>query len=331
MGDSSVQGSWLEIVDGGVSTTVQDLGRPGYYAMGLPPSGAMDRASFAMANALVGNEPGAAVLEATFNGPVVCFRSPTFFAVAGADVHLDLDGVPIPAHTCLAASAGQTLSVGVARRGVRSYLAVRGGIEVPVVMGSRSTYLSSAIGGHHGRAVTHGDRLAIGTDTAGAARVGRSVPSRLLPHLGHDAVVRVVPGLCDYRLSETGLAVLYGERFEVSVEANRMGIRFTGPPLEFVPRIPPFGAGDDPSNVVNLGYPLGSIQAPSGVELICLMRDAVTGGGYATVGTVIGADLDRLAQLAAPDTVTFVPVSMETGLAERAHLAARIEQIRALA
>ena len=320
----------LEIVHGGVSTTVQDLGRPGYYAMGLPPSGAMDRTAFAIANALVGNSPNAAALEGTFAGPTVRFTSRALFAVTGADTDVSLDGESMPRYTCLRANPGQILAIGSARHGVRTYLAIRGGIDVPIVMGSRSTYANSGIGGLQGRAVAAGDQLPICDDVERAVRVGRSVPMRLRPQLAHDVVLRVVPGLCDYRLSEAGLHTLYGERFEVSVEANRMGVRFVGPPLSFVPRTPPFGAGDDPSNVVNLGYPLGSIQAPSGVELICLMRDAVTGGGYATVGTVIGADLDTLAQLAAPDTVTFVPVSVDTGLAMRALASSRIDAIRDL-
>ena len=330
MTDMGPDGSWLEVLQGGISTSVQDLGRPGYYAMGLPPSGAMDRTAFAIANVLVGNTPNAAALEGTFAGPTVRFTARTHFAITGADATVLIDGAPVPRYTCLRAEPGQILSIGASTSGVRTYLAVRGGIDVPLVMGSRSTYANSGIGGYQGRVLTMGDRLPIGNDIERPARIGRSVPTRLRQHHQHDVVLRVVPGLCDYRLNEVGLRTLYGERFEVSIEANRMGVRFVGPPLDFVPRTPPFGAGDDPSNVVNLGYPLGSIQAPSGVELICLMRDAVTGGGYATVGTVIGADLDRLAQLAAPDTVTFAPVSVETGLAERSRMTSRIQAIRDL-
>ena len=140
----------------------------------------------------------------------------------------------------------------------------------------------------------------------------------------------MVPGLCDYRLTGQAVENLYSTPYEVTTEANRTGYRFAGQPLEFVDRVAPFGAGSDPSNVVNLGYPLGSIQAPGGTELICLLRDAVTGGGYATVGTVISADLDIIAQSKAPDEVMFLPVTIELALAERSTRSRRLARIREL-
>jgi allophanate hydrolase subunit 2 len=154
------------------------------------------------------------------------------------------------------------------------------------------------------------------------------VPLHLVPTYPSEWEIRVVPGLCDYRLAEASVAHLYSEPYEVTIESNRTGYRLSGQPLEFVERAAPFGAGADPSNVVNLGYPVGSIQCPSGSELICLLRDAVTGGGYATIGTVISADLDLLAQAKSPDRVRFVPVTIEVALAERSAQAARLRQIR---
>lgn len=153
------------------------------------------------------------------------------------------------------------------------------------------------------------------------------LPEKLRPSYPAEHEIRVVPGLCDHLLTETSRRRLYEASYEVTIESNRTGYRLMGEPLEFRDRTPGFGAGSDPSNVVNLGYPVGSIQAPSGSELICLLRDAVTGGGYATLGTVISADLDRLGQARASDRVRFVAVSVETAVTERAARKRRLDRI----
>jgi len=126
-----------------------------------------------------------------------------------------------------------------------------------------------------------------------------------------------VLGLCSYRFTEVSIEKMFSSDFAIGVEANRVGYRLTGPPLEFVDREAPFGAGDDPSNVVDLGYPVGSIQVPSGQELICLLRDGVTGGGYATIGTVIGVDIDVLGQMQAPNTVRLREVDVDAAVTAR--------------
>lgn len=323
----------IEVVDPGLYSTIQDRGRSGYYALGIPPSGAMDRFAHDAGNALVGNTADAAGIETTFLGPALTFGEFTVVAVTGADVDVTLNGTRVPLWMSQVVRAGQTLRFGTTRAGARAYLAVRGGVDVPEVLGSRSTYVSSGLGGHQGRALQAGDvlstgRLVIpGTEPKG----GVDVPDELRPTYPGEREIRVVPGLCDYRLSPGSVEHLYSEPYEVTIESNRTGYRFSGRPLEFVERVAPFGAGADPSNVVNLGYPVGSIQAPSGSELICLLRDAVTGGGYATVATVISADMDLLAQMKSPDRVLFTPVSVEVALAERATRAARLRLISELA
>ena len=215
------------------------------------------------------------------------------------------------------------------RTGARTYLAVRGGIDVPQVMGSRSTYVLSRIGGLDGRVLRAGDRLTIGDEIRpeSSGRGGVTLPAEYISEPKKEQELRVVPGLCDYRLTKPGLESLFGSPYRVSPEANRTGYRFSGEHLEFVDREAPFGAGDDPSNVVNLGYPIGSIQAPSGSELICLMRDAITGGGYATLGTVIMSDLDRIAQMRLPDVAYFVQVDLDVALAERKMMQQRLIKV----
>lgn len=313
----------------GLQTLVQDAGRDGFYAMGMPPSGALDQRSFRIANLLVGNAPGAAVLEFAFMGPAIEFSSDTLIAVTGADLIVLLDGEAQPSWQTLQVRSGQTLSFGPMTRGSRGYIAVRGGIDVPERLGSRSTYQTIGFGGHEGRPLAIGDQLPIGTmvSDAAAPAPGNALPEQYLPSLAPHAEIAVVPGLCNYRFTDASVERFFDATFTVSHEANRTGYRLSGPTLDFVPREPPFGAGDDPSNVVNLGYPLGSIQIPSGTEPICLLRDAVTGGGYVTFGTIVSMELDRLAQLKSPETVQFASVTVEDARAMRAAAEAELRAI----
>jgi biotin-dependent carboxylase-like uncharacterized protein len=307
----------LDVVEPGVQTLVQDAGRPGYLAIGLPPSGPMDHFSHHVANALVGNDPAAAALESVFTGPTLHVQRDTVIAVTGAQIDLRIDGVSMPTWTTLPVRAGQIVAVGPALNGARSYLAVRGGIGTPKVMGSRSTYLPSGIGGMAGRQLRAGDDLKCGNDFGPHPRLGYSVDEAIRPAPAEHREIRVVLGLCRYRFTDVSVDKMLSSDFTIGVEANRVGYRLSGPPLEFVDRAAPFGAGDDPSNVVDLGYPVGSIQVPSGQELICLLRDGVTGGGYATIGTVIGVDIDVLAQMQAPNTVRLVEVDIDDAVAAR--------------
>jgi biotin-dependent carboxylase-like uncharacterized protein len=307
----------LDVVDPGVQTLVQDQGRDGYFAIGLPPSGPMDYFSHHVANALVGNDMAAATLESVFIGPTLHFRRDTVVAVTGAEVHLKLDGVSMPSWTTLPVRAGQVLTVGPAQKGLRNYVAVRGGIGTPVVMGSRSTYLQSAIGGVDGRELRADDVLPCADQYGPYPRLGYVVDESFRPSLNTHQEIRIVLGLCSYRFTDISIEKMLSSDFTVGTEANRVGYRLSGPPLEYVERDAPFGAGADPSNVVDLGYPVGSIQVPSGQELICLLRDGVTGGGYATIGTVIGVDIDSLAQMQAPNTVRLVEVDVDLAVAAR--------------
>ncbi|MGY4653717.1 5-oxoprolinase subunit C family protein [Mycobacterium sp. URHB0021] len=307
----------LDVVEPGVQTLVQDLGRNGYFAIGLPPSGPMDYRSHHVANALVGNDPAAATLESVFSGPTLHFRRDTVVAVTGAKVDLRIDGVAMPTWTTLPVCAGQILTVGPALEGARSYVAVRGGIGTPVVMGSRSTYLPSAIGGVDGRELRVNDVLPCANQFGPCPRLGYVVDESLRPSLNPHQEIRIVLGLCSYRFTGVSIEKMLSSDFNVGVEANRVGYRLSGPPLEFIDREAPFGAGADPSNVVDLGYPVGSIQVPGGQELICLLRDGVTGGGYATIGTIIGVDIDALAQMQAPNTVRLVDVDIDQAVGAR--------------
>lgn len=319
----------IKVIHPGLATTVQDLGRPGYFHLGIPEGGAMDRLSLKAANLLVGNDEGAAGLEAVFIGPKLEFTRDAMVAVTGAEMPIKVDGVEQPGWTAFSVKAGQMLTFDFLKGGARIYIAVSGGIDVPKALGSRSTYPIGALGGFNGRAIAAGDELPVGE--ARKATEGKSIPEALRRRPGMPAELRVVPGLYWHRITEQAGRNFFEDEWKVAPEADRMGYRFRGGrPLDFVPREQPFGAGSDPSNIVDSCYPYGSIQVPGGTEPIILHRDAVSGGGYFMIGTVISADMDLIGQMQPHTPTRFVKVDMETALQARKDRAALVRQIKAL-
>ena len=316
----------IEVVKPGLSTTVQDAGREGYYNLGIPPSGALDQFSLAAANLLVGNDDGAAALEIAYMGPELRFGAEATVAVAGAELTPRVDGEERPLWEAFTVPAGSTLSFAHLRGGARAYLAVAGGIDVPELLGSRSTYALGSLGGHEGRALVAGDSLPVGGDRGRAA--GSAVPEELRPSFGTELEIRVVMGLYDHLLTEAGRRAFAETVWTLTPTADRVGFRYKGAALEMLEREQPFGAGSDPSNIVDAPYPIGSIQVPGGVEPIILHRDAVSGGGYAMVATVISADMDAVAQSAPGAKTRFVAVTLEDALAARAERRRRLERMR---
>jgi len=318
----------IKVLAPGLATTVQDLGRPGYYHLGIPLSGGMDRFALRAANLLVGNDEGAAVLEAVFMGPELEFTADALVAVTGAELPPKVDGVVQPGWTAFRVKAGQKLAFDFLKAGARAYIAVSGGIDVPVVLGSRSTYALGALGGHQGRKLAAGDQLAVGS--AKPVKEGRTVPANLRRMPGAPAELRALPGLYWHRITDGSGKAFFDDTWKVAPEADRIGYRFKGGhPLEFVPRKQPFGAGSDPSNIVDACYPYGSIQVPGGTEPIVLHRDAVSGGGYFMVGTVISADMDLIGQLQPHTPAKFVKVDMAGALQARHDRQALLGKVRA--
>lgn len=310
----------IKVITPGLSTTVQDLGRPGHYHLGFPEGGGMDRFATVVANLLVGNPEGAAVLEATFMGPELEFTAPAVVAVTGGELPPKVNGLEQPTWESFAVKAGDRLGFGFLKGGARAYIAVSGGIDVPLVLGSRSTYVLGALGGFQGRALKAGDELPVGQ---GGGTPGRSLPPGLRRMEPADIELRMLPGLYWHRITAAAGTRFFEDIWKVAPEADRIGYRFRGgQPLEFVEREQPFGAGSDHSNIVDACYPYGSIQVPSGTEPIVLHRDAVSGGGYMMLGAVISADMDRIAQLQPHRAARFVPVTMDQALAARADNAA---------
>ena len=320
----------IKVISPGLSTTVQDLGRPGYYHIGIPLSGGMDRFALTAANLLVGNEEGAAVLEAVFLGPELEFTADAMVAVTGAELPPKVEGKARETWTSFAVKKGQKLAFEFLKSGARAYIAVSGGIDVPKVLGSRSTYALGALGGHHGRKLAAGDELPVGT-RGKTAKEARSIAA------GLRLAARQYRGTAGRSPASTGIAspsnpgaISSTDTWKVAPEADRIGYRFRGGrALEFVPRKQPFGAGSDPSNIVDACYPYGSVQVPGGTEPIVLHRDAVSGGGYMMVGTVISADMDVIGQLQPHTPAKFVRVDIDAALAARRARASLLGKVRA--
>ena len=265
------------------------------------------------------------MLEAVVLGPEIEFTQSAIVAVTGAELPPKVNGTEQATWEAFAVKSGDKLTFGYLSSGARGYIAISGGIDVPLKLGSRSTYTLGALGGHEGRALKAGDELALGQGGKG----GGAVPASLRRGPGNPAELRMLPGLYWHRVTAEAGKRFFADTWKVAPEADRIGYRFKGGhALDFVPRTPPFGAGSDPSNIVDACYPYGSVQVPSGTEPIVLHRDAVSGGGYMMLGVIISADMDLIGQLQPHSPARFVEVSMDQALAARVDRKAAIQRVR---
>ena len=216
----------FKVMQPGLSTSIQDLGRPGYFHLGIPIGGAMDRFALRVANMLVGNPEGAAGLEVVFMGPQIVFDQDALVAVTGADLPAKVDGVLQEGWTAFEVKSGQTLSFDFLKSGARAYIAISGGIDTPAALESRSTYPIGALGGIDGRNIQAGDVIPVGE--ADMIEPGLSVPENLRRMPGKPAELRVLPGLYWHRLTSAAQEGFFRDDWTVALEADRMGYRFKG-------------------------------------------------------------------------------------------------------
>ncbi len=289
----------FEVIQPGFLTTVQDRGRHGYQQYGVPVSGAMDSYALTTANLLVGNGDGAACLEMTVLGPRLRVFGDMVVAVTGADLSPTLNSSPLAMWEAVKVCSGDTISFGHPRKGCRGYLAVAGGIDVPEVMGSRSTYILSRLGGLEGRQLRSGDRLRSGRARAGMPL--KKLPPQYIPEYQARNELRVVLGPQDDYFTEKGIHTFLHSEYMISVQADRMGYRLEGPPIEHK-------AGAD---IVSDGIPAGAVQVPGDGLPIILLADRQTTGGYVKVATVSTVDLPKLAQAEMGHRVRFLQISQE--------------------
>ena len=303
----------------GALSTIQDMGAVGHLADGFPAAGAMDRYSAALANILVGNGTGEAVVEMTMKGMCITFLDRTVFAVTGADMSPTLDRQNIPMNAAVTAHPGGVLELGFARTGCRAYLALRGGIDVPRVFGSRSTNLRCSFGGYYGRKLEEGDVIpVIPTHPLPESAVSvRSLPYNGVG--GKNISVRAIPGPQDYMFTPAALETFFSAPYTVSPESDRMGIRLSGEVLE----------SRDGVDIISDGIVFGSVQGPRSGLPIVLMADRQTTGGYAKIATVIEADLPHLAQARPGDTVRFTLTDSKAATAALGEMRAVLAQTAA--
>jgi biotin-dependent carboxylase-like uncharacterized protein len=308
--------SVLFVVEPGLLTSVQDLGRIGYQRVGIPPSGPMDRAAFVVANRLLGNPDGAAALECTIKGPRLEVRRPAVVAVTGAPMGFTINGSEAPMWTTVRVQPGAVLGFQMASAGCRAYLAVAGGLDVPPALGSRATYLRGRLGGLAGRALQKGDALGALVSSP-PARPDRAVPASLRPAYPAERECRVILGPQDDRFTPAGIRAFLEGPYEVTPQADRMGYRLKGPTIEHA-------RGHD---IVSDGIPLGGIQVPGEGQPIVLLVDRQTTGGYTKIATVIGVDIGAIGQTRPGHRVRFRQVTLEEAQAARAAEAAWVDRV----
>lgn len=290
----------IRILAGGALTTIQDKGRYGYQSMGFSVSGVMDQRSFQIANLLLGKKEGGAVLEAALAGPTIQFTEDVLFTVTGADMKPQLNGQEVPMYHVLLGKAGDVLSLGFAVTGVYAYIAFAGEMDIPAVMGSRSTNLKCRIGGYEGRALQPGDELGLSGARTELPNMYKRYEN-IHEFTETEKEIRVLPGPeADYFTKE-GMADFLGSVYTVTDAADRMGYRLEGKAVASVKGV----------DIISNGIAFGAVQIPSSGKPIIMMADRQTMGGYAKIANVITVDLPQLAQSRAGTRLYFRMVDIK--------------------
>lgn len=291
--------SEIEILQAGLLTTVQDRGRIGYQKFGMPVAGVMDSRAYEIGQWLVGNASMVGALECTLLGPTFICDGDLVLAITGADMKPKKNGIPFPNWTAIRCKAGDEIALGATTIGVRTYVSFFGGITVPVINGSVSTYVKSGIGGYKGRKLKSGDRLDIQKSTEDTILL--MLPPEKIPEYDMDGPVRVVLGPQDCAFTKKGIETFFHkDGYVITPASDRMGYRLNGTAIEHT----------DKADIISDGAVFGSIQVPANGEPIILMADRQTTGGYTKIGTVISVDLPRLAQMAIEQRIVFKQVSI---------------------
>ena len=302
----------FEVIVAGLETSIQDYpGRIGFWNQGFPPSGPMDSWSFRLGNLLVGNEAGAAGLEVQYMGPTLKFQRDGVIAITGADMQPKLDGTPVPLWESIAVKAGQTLALTSSKVGVRSYIAIAGGIDTPPWLGSRSTFHKAGVGGMQGRALQKGQVVPV---AKGKGTPGRKAKTDCRPSFATEKIwsIEVVAGPNDDWIDEAGHKQFLSANWKLSSKSDRTGFRLEGPQWTFTEKAykkaPENGA--EPSNIIDQGYPLGAINL-AGQTPIILVNDGPSMGGFINPYTVPSAAFWKLGQSKPGDIYRFKSITVD--------------------
>lgn len=292
----------IKIDNPGLMTTVQDLGRYGYQQYGVLVSGAMDHVAARLANILAGNDDNEGLLETTIMGLKIEFISSAVIAITGGDLQPALNDKSIAMNKSVPVNAGDCLTFRGMKKGCRSYIAFSGGIDVPVVMGSKSTFLKAQIGGYEGRALKAGDILNIGElKTFMSDIAGREIAENFYEYGSSIVELRIVLGPQDDAFTEKGIETLFSNEYTVTNNCDRMGYKLEGEKIQH----------KDGADIISDGIAMGAIQVPSKGTPIIMMADRQTTGGYTKIGNVITADLPKVAQAKPGDKIIFKKSTLE--------------------
>ena len=302
----------FEVIRSGIMTTVQDLGRPGYSSAGIPLSGAADPFSLKIGNLLVGNRSGEGGLEILLYGLQLEALKKMIISITGADLGAKINKEKIQMWRTIEIEKGDVISFPFIKtsslKGCRAYLTVAGGIDVPVILGSKSTCLPGNFGGFNGRALKKGDRIQVGNTLLPFSELkNRRLSEMKRPHFDHPWEVRVILGPHDHLFTEESIKMFFSQAWRVSYKASRFGVRYIGPKFNFKPRPSHQVKRDpkgDPSNIPSQGVPLGAIEIAGGEEPIAIGVDGPSSTGYAMIATIISGDVWKIGQ-SKPDDLTF--------------------------
>lgn len=292
----------FEVLEPGILTTVQDLGRYGFSQFGVPPSGALDTFSLRVGNLLVGNREGEACLEITLMGLKIKVLKEVVIAITGGDLSPTLNEEPLEMWRIHLLVEGDVITFKKVQAGCRAYLAVSGGFVVPKIMGSSSTYLSGNFGGLEGRKLRRGDILYTLDISPSLNKLGLRFPSDWISSLEKEVLLRVIPGPQDHHFTEKGSQTFCSSSYQVTPQCDRMGVRLEGPKIE--------RRSDVEESIISEGLISGAIQVPGDGKPIIILTELVT-GGYTKIATIISTDLSKVAQLKPGDQVRFKPISIE--------------------
>ncbi len=304
----------LIIDDPGLLTTVQDTGRKGYQKLGIPIAGAMDHIALRMGNIMVGNDEDAAALEITILGPSMTVSSGKgIVCAAGADPGMHINGAPCPSWTCISLNEGDKISFKKerAKRGCRCNLCISGGIDVPVFLGSRSTYLRGKLGGFEGRAIARGDIISTGYPHSLWERMsGFQLPEELLPDYDIQRKLKAVPGPQEDHFSKEAVDLFFSTEWKIGNSSDRMGYRLEGNRIEHL----------ESADIVSDAIPPGSIQIPGDGQPIVMLADSQTTGGYTKIAVLCSEDRAYLAQRMPGETASFQKISQASAIANAASI-----------
>lgn len=292
----------FKVIKAGIFDTIQDLGRFGFQQYGMPVSGAMDPYALRIGNRLLGNEENEAGLEISTPGLSLEVPNQTVITITGANFNPTINNSPAPMWEVIEVKKGDIISFNQIKSGCRSYLLATGGIDVPIILGSKSTYVRGKIGGLKGRSLKKADIINIGkTNQELQNIIGRKVPANNLPAYHEENEIRVILGPQDDYFINEELHAFLNSFYEITVNSDRMGYRLKGPKIE----------SKNGSDIITDGIPLGSIQVPRDGMPIVMLADRQTTGGYAKIATVISVDMDKFAQMKPGDKVKFTQINLE--------------------